>query len=100
MIARGVGRARRLLPALAEIKGYSSFLPSDLPLGFRLSIATGADRALGQAHAMLLAERGRTQENMTPQAGRDNWDTIYALKNMAFPAGTREASDPRRKWNL
>jgi NAD(P)-dependent dehydrogenase (short-subunit alcohol dehydrogenase family) len=49
---------------------------------------------------ILAATPGRTQENMTPEAVRDNWDTIYAVKDMAFPASTREAVDLRRKWSL
>src|SRR5258705_12600704 len=49
---------------------------------------------------ILAATHGRTQENMTPEAVRDNWDTIYSVKDMAFPASTREAVDLRRKWSL
>jgi hypothetical protein len=37
---------------------------------------------------------------MTLEPVRDNWDTIYAVQNVAFPASTREALDLRRKWSL
>jgi NAD(P)-dependent dehydrogenase (short-subunit alcohol dehydrogenase family) len=41
----------------------------------------------------------RSLANMTLEAVRDNWDTIYAVKDLAFPASTREALDLRRKWS-
>jgi hypothetical protein len=49
---------------------------------------------------ILAVTPGHTQENMTLEAVRDNWDTIYAVKDMAFPASAREALDLRRKWSL
>jgi NAD(P)-dependent dehydrogenase (short-subunit alcohol dehydrogenase family) len=49
---------------------------------------------------ILAATPGHTQENMTPEAIRDNWDTIYAVKDLAFPASAREVLDLRRKWSL
>ena len=49
---------------------------------------------------ILSATPGHTQHDMTPEAIRDNWDTIYSVKDMAFPASTLEALDLRRKWSL
>jgi hypothetical protein len=58
--------------------------------------STGA----GVGRIILASTPGHTQENLTLGAVRDNWNTIYALKGMAFPARTREALDLRRKWSL
>jgi NAD(P)-dependent dehydrogenase (short-subunit alcohol dehydrogenase family) len=52
------------------------------------------------ARIVLAATRGHTQQNMTLEAIRDNWKTIYAVKDMAFPASTKEALELRRKWSL
>jgi len=49
---------------------------------------------------ILAATPGHTQENMTLEAIRDNWERIYSLKDMAFPASTRDALDLRRRWSL
>jgi NAD(P)-dependent dehydrogenase (short-subunit alcohol dehydrogenase family) len=49
---------------------------------------------------ILAATPGHTQENMTVEAIRDNWDTIYAVKDLALPVSTKEALDLRRKWSL
>jgi hypothetical protein len=40
-----------------------------------------------------------TQENLTLEAVRDNWDAIYAVKDLAFLASTREVLGLRSKWS-
>ena len=49
---------------------------------------------------ILAATPDHPQEDLTLEVFRDNWTAIYALKALAFPAGTREAFDRRRKWSL
>jgi NAD(P)-dependent dehydrogenase (short-subunit alcohol dehydrogenase family) len=49
---------------------------------------------------ILAATPGYTQESMTVEAIRDNWDTICAVEDLAFPASTKESLDLRREWSF
>jgi hypothetical protein len=42
---------------------------------------------------MLAASPGHTQENMTVEAIRDNWGSIYTIKDLKFPISAREIVD-------
>jgi hypothetical protein len=48
----------------------------------------------------LAASPGHTQENMTVEAIRDNWSSIYTIKDLEFPVSAREIVDLRRQWSL
>jgi hypothetical protein len=49
---------------------------------------------------ILAASPGHTQENMTVEAIRDNWSSIYTIKDLEFPVSAHEIVDLRRQWSL
>jgi NAD(P)-dependent dehydrogenase (short-subunit alcohol dehydrogenase family) len=49
---------------------------------------------------LLAASPGHTQENMTVEAIRDNWSSIYPIKDLEFPVSGHEIVALRRQWSL